>query len=90
MLDLKLPCGEYQSVCHIKIDLVILSGSQTVPLQKELLTNSVSVTGVHSENWGESNMADASPRTDTSTDDTDDRNQRVCLLSIEVSLTFSA
>lgn len=28
------------------------------------------------ENWGESTMADASPRTDISTDDTDERNQR--------------
>lgn len=30
------------------------------------------------ENWGESNMADRSPRTDTSTDvDPEDKNQRV-------------
>lgn len=39
-------------------------------------SNLVSVAGGHRENWGESNMADGSPRTDTSTDDTDDKNQR--------------
>ncbi|KAH7667303.1 transcription factor TGA protein [Dioscorea alata] len=37
-----------------------------------------SVSSSHFENWGESTMADASPRTDTSTDvDHDDKNQRV-------------
>ncbi|KAH1069732.1 hypothetical protein GLYMA_03G127600v4 [Glycine max] len=33
-------------------------------------------TSAGRENWGETNMADASPRTDTSTDDTEDKNQR--------------
>ncbi|XP_043722164.1 transcription factor TGA2.2-like [Telopea speciosissima] len=37
-----------------------------------------SVSSGHFENWGESAMADASPRTDTSTDvDTDDKNQMI-------------
>ncbi|KAL5720137.1 Transcription factor tgal1 [Ranunculus cassubicifolius] len=35
----------------------------------------VSVPSGQFENWGESRMADASPMTDTSTDDTDDKNQ---------------
>ncbi|KAK9290226.1 hypothetical protein L1049_008393 [Liquidambar formosana] len=52
-------------------------GTQTLPLQKELQPNLASVSGGHRENWAESNMADGSPRTDTSTDvDTDDKNQR--------------
>ncbi|GKV21689.1 hypothetical protein SLEP1_g31644 [Rubroshorea leprosula] len=51
-------------------------GSQVLPLQKDPQSNLASVSGGHRENWGESNMADASPRTDTSTDDTDDKNQR--------------
>ncbi|KAH1194572.1 TGACG-sequence-specific DNA-binding protein TGA-2.1 [Glycine max] len=33
-------------------------------------------TSAGRENWGETNLADASPRTDTSTDDTEDKNQR--------------
>ena len=38
----------------------------------------VSVSSGSLENWGESNMADASPRTDISTDaDTDEKNKRV-------------
>ena len=56
--------------------------SQTSTVQKELQQNIASVSGSHRENWGESNMADASPRTDTSTDvDTDDKNQRVMSLA---------
>ncbi|KAJ4845679.1 hypothetical protein Tsubulata_003570 [Turnera subulata] len=51
-------------------------GSHTVLLQKETQQNLTSVSGSHRENWGETSMAEASPRTDTSTDDTDDRNQR--------------
>lgn len=55
-----------------------MGGSQSVQLQKEALPNLVATTsGGHRENWGESNMAEASPRTDTSTDDTEDKNQRV-------------
>ncbi|XP_030924465.1 transcription factor HBP-1b(c38)-like isoform X1 [Quercus lobata] len=51
-------------------------GSQTLSLQKESQSNLVSTSGGHRENWGESTMAEGSPRTDTSTDDTDDKNQR--------------
>lgn len=51
-------------------------GSQSLPIQKEAQHNLVSVSSGHRENWGESNMAEASPRTDTSTDDTEDKNQR--------------
>ncbi|GLT88097.1 hypothetical protein SLE2022_061370 [Rubroshorea leprosula] len=50
--------------------------NKVLPLQKDPQSNLASVSGGHRENWGESNMADASPRTDTSTDDTDDKNQR--------------
>lgn len=58
--------------------------SQALTIQKEPQLNIASGSGSHRENWGESNMADASPRTDTSTDvDTDDKNQRV------MSLTFT-
>ncbi|XP_059646101.1 transcription factor HBP-1b(c38)-like isoform X2 [Cornus florida] len=51
--------------------------NKTVQLQKGPQPNLVSVSGGHLENWGESNMADASPRTDTSTDvDADDKNKK--------------
>ncbi|OIW19197.1 hypothetical protein TanjilG_16830 [Lupinus angustifolius] len=53
-----------------------MAGSQTLPLQKDLQPNSAYTSAGHHENWGESNMADASPMTDSSTDDTDDKNQR--------------
>lgn len=47
------------------------------------------------ENWGESNMPDRSPRTDTSTDvDPEDKNQRVIYfkksyIRVLISTTFS-
>ncbi|KAL3715692.1 hypothetical protein ACJRO7_007432 [Eucalyptus globulus] len=53
------------------------SASQRIPLQKESQPNLLSIPGGRSENWGDSNMADTSPRTDSSSDDTDDRNQRL-------------
>lgn len=52
-------------------------GSQTLQAPKESQQNPVSIPGGHRENWGETNMADASPRTDTSTDDTDDKIHQV-------------
>lgn len=53
-------------------------GSQRLSLQKESQPpHIVSVPRGHTENWGETNMPDVSPRTDTSTDDTEDKNQRV-------------
>ncbi|KAJ6852931.1 transcription factor HBP-1b(c38)-like [Iris pallida] len=51
----------------------------SVPLiqQKVRQPDLVSLPSGHFENWGESTMADGSPRTDTSTDiEADDRNQR--------------
>lgn len=58
-------------------DLQFGALNKTSTVQKELQQNIASVSGSHRENWGESNMADASPRTDTSTDvDTDEKNQR--------------
>ena len=51
------------------------------PSQNSVQNNLVSVSSGSLENWGESNMADASPRTDISTDaDTDERNKRVTFL----------
>lgn len=61
-------------------------GSQTLPLQKESNSNLVSTSGGPRENWGESNMADTSTRTDTSTDDTDDKSQRVKSLEYVIRL----
>ncbi|KAF2289244.1 hypothetical protein GH714_032050 [Hevea brasiliensis] len=55
----------------------VVAGTQTLPLQKESQSNPVPMLGSHHENWGETNVADGSPRTDTSTDDTDDKNQRL-------------
>ncbi|KAL5994792.1 transcription factor [Asimina triloba] len=53
-------------------------GYQRLPQEKAQQPNLVSLPSGHLENWGESTMADASPRTDTSTDvDTDDKNQRL-------------
>ncbi|XP_065855490.1 transcription factor TGA2.3-like isoform X2 [Euphorbia lathyris] len=39
-------------------------------------SNPVSMIGSHRENWGETNAGDGSSRTDTSTDDTDDKNNQ--------------
>lgn len=64
-------------------------GSQTLSLPKETQPNIVVSVGQR-ENWGESNMADASPRTDTSTDDTDDRNQRVIIFYFQYSVYFAS
>ncbi|CAL0322930.1 unnamed protein product [Lupinus luteus] len=57
------------------IDLsAAIAGTQTLPLQRDSQPNLIPMSGGPRENWGESNMADATP--DTSTDDTDDKNQR--------------
>ena len=53
-------------------------------LQNKPQPNLASTSGGHRENWGESTMAEASPRTDTSTDDTDDKNQRVMSLALSI------
>ncbi|KAB1225000.1 Transcription factor HBP-1b(c1) [Morella rubra] len=50
---------------------------QRLSLEKGQPSNLVSISSGNIENWEESAMADASPRTDISTDvDTDDKNQR--------------
>ncbi|KAK4485530.1 hypothetical protein RD792_008172, partial [Penstemon davidsonii] len=52
-------------------------GTQALQLQKGPQMNHVSTSGAQHENWGESNMAESSSRTDTSTDmDPEDKNQR--------------
>lgn len=52
----------------------------TLPQQRGQQPNLASVSSGHFDNWGDSTMADTSPRTDTSTDvDHDDKNQRVYL-----------
>ncbi|XP_039128021.1 transcription factor TGA2.2-like isoform X2 [Dioscorea cayenensis subsp. rotundata] len=49
----------------------------TLPQQRGQQPNLASVSSGHFDNWGDSTMADTSPRTDTSTDvDHDDKNQR--------------
>ncbi|XP_019458509.1 PREDICTED: transcription factor TGA2.3-like isoform X2 [Lupinus angustifolius] len=57
------------------IDLsAAIAGTQTFARQRDSQLNLTPMSGGHRENWGESNMADASA--DTSTDDTDDKSQR--------------
>ncbi|XP_039002899.1 transcription factor TGA2-like isoform X2 [Hibiscus syriacus] len=51
--------------------------SPRLQLENSQQTNLVSIPSGTTENWGESNMADSSPKTDISTDaDTDERSQR--------------
>ncbi|KAK7267160.1 hypothetical protein RIF29_19824 [Crotalaria pallida] len=70
--------SKIQSVATSNVNLfAAIAGSQTLPLQKDIPPNLASTSAGQRENWGESSMADASPMTDTSTDDTDDKNQRL-------------
>lgn len=63
-----------KSIANSDINLsAAIAGSQTLQLQKDALPNLASTSGGHRENWGESNMAEGSA--DTSTDDTEDKNQ---------------
>ena len=72
-----------QSLAPSDVNLsAAIVGSQTLSLPKDSQTKLASVSGSHRENWAESSMAEGSPRTDTSTDDTDDRNQRVIFTCI--------
>ncbi|KAL1312523.1 hypothetical protein HN51_039131 [Arachis hypogaea] len=65
-----------KSIANSDINIsAAIAGSQALSLQKDSQPNLASTSAGHRENWGESNMADASPRTDTSTDDTEDKNQ---------------
>ncbi|KAK6944457.1 Basic-leucine zipper domain [Dillenia turbinata] len=50
--------------------------NKTLQVQKGPQADPAPVSGGHSENLGESNMADASPRTETSTEGDSDKNQR--------------
>lgn len=66
-----------QSIATSDINLsAAIAASQALVFQKDSQPTLAS-TSAGRENWGETNMADASPRTDTSTDDTEDKNQRV-------------
>ncbi|XP_020959472.1 transcription factor TGA2.3 isoform X3 [Arachis ipaensis] len=68
--------SKMQSIANSDINIsAAIAGSQALSLQKDSQPNLASTSAGHRENWGESNMADASPRTDTSTDDTEDKNQ---------------
>ncbi|AES81211.1 putative transcription factor bZIP family [Medicago truncatula] len=63
-----------KSIANSDINLsAAIAGSQTLQLQKDAMPNLASTSGGHRENWGESNMAEGSA--DTSTDDTEDKNQ---------------
>lgn len=59
---------------NIGPDLQFGSFSKTLAPEKESQGNLPSSSGGARENWGETNMADGSPRADTSTDDTEDKN----------------
>jgi transcription factor TGA len=62
---------------------------QRLSIEKGHPSNLVSIPSGNIENWEESAMADASPRTDISTDvDTDDKNQRVMFLLLPLSICF--
>lgn len=69
---------EIQSMATSDINLsAAIAGSQAMVLQKDSQPNLASTAAGHRENWGESNMA---AETDTSTDDTEDKNQLVIAL----------
>ncbi|GMN57765.1 hypothetical protein TIFTF001_026865 [Ficus carica] len=72
---------EFQSLGPSDVNLSVFVGSQALSLPKDSQTKVASGSGGIRENWGESSMADASPRTDTSTDDTEDKNHRVMSLT---------
>ncbi|KAH1257981.1 TGACG-sequence-specific DNA-binding protein TGA-2.1 [Glycine soja] len=68
--------NKMQSIATSDINLsAAIAASQALVFQKDSQPTLAS-TSAGRENWGETNMADASPRTDTSTDDTEDKNQR--------------
>ncbi|MBA0749799.1 hypothetical protein Gogos_003690, partial [Gossypium gossypioides] len=65
--------------------------SPRLQLEKGQETNLVSIPSGNTENWGESNMADGSPKTDISTDaDTDEKSQRIVVLIERVCLIWQA
>ncbi|KAJ6326073.1 hypothetical protein OIU78_013214 [Salix suchowensis] len=76
----RLPLEKVQQSNQVSIPIVDTENwgeTWRLPLEKVQQSNRVSIPSVNTENWGEADMADASPRTDISTDaDTDDKNQR--------------
>ncbi|KAJ6702958.1 TRANSCRIPTION FACTOR TGA2.3-LIKE ISOFORM X1 [Salix viminalis] len=76
----RLPIEKVQQSNQVSIPIVDTENwgeTWRLPLEKVQQSNRVSIPSVNTENWGEADMADASPRTDISTDaDTDDKNQR--------------
>ncbi|KAJ6694805.1 TRANSCRIPTION FACTOR TGA2.3-LIKE ISOFORM X1 [Salix koriyanagi] len=76
----RLPLEKVQQPNQVSIPIVDTENwgeTWRLPLEKVQQSNRVSIPSVNTENWGEADMADASPRTDISTDaDTDDKNQR--------------
>ncbi|KAK7286684.1 hypothetical protein RJT34_21865 [Clitoria ternatea] len=65
-----------KSVATSDINLsATIAGSQALVSHRDSQPGLALTSAGHHENWGETNMADGSPRTDTSTDDTDDKNQ---------------
>ncbi|KAL5222667.1 hypothetical protein ABZP36_027380 [Zizania latifolia] len=68
--------GKSISPSDITTAAVTVVDPQALAHQKGAQLNLVTIRTGNVENWGESTMADTSPRTDTSTDpDTDERNQ---------------
>ncbi|KAJ6414483.1 hypothetical protein OIU84_003477 [Salix udensis] len=76
----RLPIEKVQQSNQVSIPIVDTENwgeTWRLPLEKVQQSNRVSIPSVNTENWEEADMADASPRTDISTDaDTDDKNQR--------------
>lgn len=57
-------------------DLQFGSFNKTLPPEKESQRNLESMAAGHRENWGDSGMQVASPLSDSSTDDTEDKSQK--------------
>ncbi|KAH8512567.1 hypothetical protein H0E87_006018 [Populus deltoides] len=76
----RLPLEKVQQSNQVSTPIVDTENwgeNRRLPLEKVQQSNRVSIPSVNTENCGEAIMADASPRTDISTDaDTDDKNQR--------------
>ncbi|XP_057520197.1 transcription factor TGA6-like isoform X2 [Amaranthus tricolor] len=75
--DRLVPTDPLLNISNNKASGLLNINPSATPSQNSVQNNLVSVSSGSLENWGESNMADASPRTDISTDaDTDERNKR--------------
>lgn len=75
-VDLRNPLFSSLKSSNLTVSPDIQFGSynKILSLEGDSQPNLASTSGGHRENWAESSMADASPRTDTSTDDTEDKN----------------